>query len=256
MLVGDLLAELDARFPFADAGDWDPVGLQIGGVDRISGRIGVCHEVTADVLATVRDLGLDCLVAYHPLMFVPSTSLVDGPSAEGLALGLAEAGASLIVVHTALDVARPGTADALLAALGVRLESTFGPVDDVGGGDIGRIGRFDQPMNFEDLAVLVTAATGAPVRTTAQRPDRVETVGTVPGSGGSFVASAAGLVDVYISGDISHHDANQATAMGLGIIDAGHVPTERPGVRALYAAVCESSPDAMLVDEDPHPWEG
>jgi putative NIF3 family GTP cyclohydrolase 1 type 2 len=87
-------------------------------------------------------------------------------------------------------------------------------------------------------------------------PDRVETVGTVPGSGGSFAASAAGLVDVYISGDISHHDANHAAAMGLGIIDAGHVPTERPGVKALYAAVCESSPDAMLVDEDPHPWEG
>ena len=92
--------------------------------------------------------------------------------------------------------------------------------------------------------------------TSARHPDVVEMIAIVPGSGGGFAAAAVGLADVYISGDIGHHDANQAVALGLGLIDAGHVPSERPGVRALYAAVCESSPTATMLDDDPHPWEG
>jgi dinuclear metal center YbgI/SA1388 family protein len=256
MTVGDLLAELDSRYPLADAADWDPVGLQIGGMSRSAERVGVCHEVTGSVVDAVLDEQINCLVSYHPLMFVPTTSLIDGPTAEGLALRLAENGTSLIVVHTALDVATPGTADVMLAEIGLSSEATFAPVDDAGGGDIGRIGRFDAPVAFDQFAVTVADAVGSAIRTSTTHPDLVETVGIVPGSGGRFAASAAGLVDVYVSGDIGHHDANEAMARGIGLIDAGHAPTERPGVRALYAAVCEASPNATMVDDDPHPWEG
>jgi putative NIF3 family GTP cyclohydrolase 1 type 2 len=189
-------------------------------------------------------------------MFVPSTSLIEGPAAEGLALRLAENGTSLIVVHTALDVATPGTADGFLAELGLTAESTLAPVDDAGGADIGRVARFAQAIAFEELASRVSGVVGGTVTTSAGHPDVVETIAIVPGSGGGFAADAAGLADVYISGDIGHHEANKAVALGLGLIDAGHVPSERPGVRALYAAVCESSPTATMLDDDPHPWEG
>jgi dinuclear metal center YbgI/SA1388 family protein len=256
MTVGDLLAELDTRYPFVDAGDWDPVGLQIGGMSRSAERVGVCHEVTGSIVDVVLDEEIDCLVSYHPLMFVPTTSLTDGAAAEGLALRLAENRTSLIVVHTALDVATPGTADAVLAEIGLSAERTFAPVDDVGGGDIGRIGRFEAPVAFDRFVVTVAGVVGSPVRSSTTHPDLVRTVGVVPGSGGRFAAAAAGLVDAYVSGDIGHHDASEAVATGVGLIDAGHVPTERPGVRALYAAVCEASPNATMVDDDPHPWEG
>jgi dinuclear metal center YbgI/SA1388 family protein len=256
MTVGDILAALDSRFPFANAGDWDPVGLQIGGLSRGAERVGVCHEVTGSVVEAVFDDEIDCLVSYHPLMFVPTTSLIDGPAAEGLALRLAENGTSLIVVHTALDVATPGTGDAMIAEIGLSATGSFAPVDDMGGGDIGRIGKFDAPVDFDQFAATVENIVGSPVRTSTIHPDSVETVGVVPGSGGRFAADAAGLVDVYVSGDIGHHDANEAVARGIGLIDAGHAPTERPGVRALYAAVCEASPSATMVNDDPHPWEG
>ena len=212
--------------------------------------------MTSTVVDAVVDGEMDCLVAYHPLMFVPTTSLIDRPGFEGLALRLAENGTTLIVVHTALDVAKPGTADAMLAEIGLSAEGTFAPVDDVGGGDIGRIGKFDAPVAFDQFAVTVSDVVGSTVRTSATHPDLVETVGIVPGSGGRFAAAAAGLVDVYVSGDIGHHDATEAVARGIGLIDAGHAPTERPGVRALYAAVCDASPSATMVNDDLHPWEG
>jgi putative NIF3 family GTP cyclohydrolase 1 type 2 len=43
---------------------------------------------------------------------------------------------------------------------------------------------------------------------------------------------------------------------GLTVIDAGHIPTERPGVARLYAAVSELAPEVVdLTHLDPNPWE-
>jgi putative NIF3 family GTP cyclohydrolase 1 type 2 len=42
---------------------------------------------------------------------------------------------------------------------------------------------------------------------------------------------------VLVTGDVSHHRAVSAVDQGLSIIDAGHIPTERPGMMALRAAL-------------------
>jgi hypothetical protein len=41
----------------------------------------------------------------------------------------------------------------------------------------------------------------------------------------------------------------------LASMDAGHASTERPGVAALYSAVCEEVDSAVHPDDDPTPWE-
>lgn len=66
---------------------------------------------------------------------------------------------------------------------------------------------------------------------------------------------AAQIADVLITGDVSHHSASAAKAHGLMIIDAGHAATERPGIAALYAAVCEEVGEAIHLSDDPTPWE-
>jgi putative NIF3 family GTP cyclohydrolase 1 type 2 len=77
----------------------------------------------------------------------------------------------------------------------------------------------------------------------------------VPGSGGGFIGAAAGTADVLISGDVSHHQARDALDHGLAIIDVGHVPSERPGIARLYAAVAQLGiPVHRLPDLDPDPW--
>ena len=121
MNTASLLRELDDMFPFASAGKWDRVGLQIGGFDREVGLVGVCHEVTENVVAEAMSLGATAIVTYHPLLFASTSSLIAGPTPEGRALRLAAADIDVISIHTALDVATPGTADALLDRLHVRL---------------------------------------------------------------------------------------------------------------------------------------
>jgi dinuclear metal center YbgI/SA1388 family protein len=252
--VGELVAAIDERIPFGNAGAWDPVGLQLGGAEREVTSVSVCHEVTGDVVGRVRSDGMDVLVSYHPLLFTPTTTLVDGVDANGRALALAELGVSLIVVHTAFDVLRPGTADALLAVLGLEASGTFAPVDDVGGADIGRIADLSTTETLASIASLVGAATGWPTRYNMPADRPIKTVAVVPGSGDSFVDEAIGRVDCFITGDVSHHGAARARAYGLSIIDAGHAPSELPGVQSLYSHIVELVPSATLLDDEAHPW--
>ena len=68
----------------------------------------------------------------------------------------------------------------------------------------------------------------------------------MPGSGSSYIgAAAAAGADVLVTGDVSHHRMVEASDRGLSIIDAGHVATERPGMRRLYDLVAGIVPEAV-----------
>ena len=78
----------------------------------------------------------------------------------------------------------------------------------------------------------------------------------VPGSGSSFFGALRGRADVVVTGDVTHHRAREAVEASLSVIDAGHAPTERPGVRALYSLVSGVATDVVdMTDIDPNPWK-
>ena len=60
----------------------------------------------------------------------------------------------------------------------------------------------------------------------AKRP--VQRVGVCAGAGGSFLAEMPGRPDLFITGEMRHHDVLDAVANGTSIILAGHTQTERP----------------------------
>lgn len=117
--IAELIASFDAIAPLAKAGAGDPVGLQLGDPVATVSRVAVCHEASEGVVARLEHDPVDLLVAYHPLLFHPTTRLVAGRSAAGRAFRLVRAGVALGVVHTAFDVAPGGAADALADALGL-----------------------------------------------------------------------------------------------------------------------------------------
>jgi dinuclear metal center YbgI/SA1388 family protein len=253
MQVHDVLDVIDGVFPFADAADRDPVGLQIGGADRPAGRVAVCHEVSGAVVDRVVSDSIDTVISYHPLLFTPTTSLIEGPSAEGRALRLAEAGTSLVIVHTAMDAAHPGTGDALLESLGYVPTASFG-ADSDDRPPIGRVAALDAPVSGGDVIASVETSLGVSVRSTPLVVD-IRAVAVLPGSGSFVIDEAGGICDVLITGDVSHHRAQRAIELGLMVIDPGHAATERPGVRALYDSVRDHVSDVEFIEHDPTPWE-
>jgi len=107
-----------------------------------------------------------------------------------------------------------------------------------------------------DLADRAHARLGVRPRLSGS-PDRVACrVAVLPGSGGSQVDEAISAgADAYLTGDVSHHQARRAADSGMVVLDAGHGPTERPGVRALYDLVDGIVDGPVeLVGGDDNPW--
>jgi dinuclear metal center YbgI/SA1388 family protein len=126
----------------------------------------------------------------------------------------------------------------------------------------GRVGNLPEPALLEELARRCRAALGNPaLRLSGDPAAAVSRVAVCGGSGGSMAPQAleAGA-QVLITGDVSHHQARDAGAAGLAIIDAGHYHTERPVVAhlaSLLAAKVEEAGlevEVFVSEEDTCPW--
>ena len=123
-------------------------------------------------------------------------------------------------------------------------------------GFIGRVGRPEASLPLLDFATSVGRALSTRARYSGDPSHSVTRVAVVPGSGSAFIDDASSLADVLVTGDLSHHQARAAGDQGLAVVDAGHVPTERPGVARLYAAVSAIVPKTVdLTGLDSEPWK-
>lgn len=254
--VGEILEAIDRRAPFASAAEWDAVGLQIGDPERKVSAVAVVHELTTTILGRISSVGAELVVTYHPLLFRPLSSITAVPGAEGRVFTLTERRVALISVHTNWDAAPGGASDSLATALDIRDSEGFAS-SMTGAGDqiwFGRCGSFGGSVG--DLADLAQARLGVRPRVSGPFGRIVRRVAVLPGSGGSQVEEAISAgADAYVTGDVSHHEVRRAADSGMVMVDAGHAPTERPGVRALYDLVAGIVDRPVeLVGGDDNPW--
>ncbi|MGB9793156.1 MAG: YqfO family protein, partial [Thermacetogeniaceae bacterium] len=93
----------------------------------------------------------------------------------------------------------------------------------------GRVGKLPQPMTLGSFAERVKESLGQKaVRVVGQLERMVSRVAVCGGSGAALLHQAIrSKADVYVTGDVRHHDALNALAQGIALIDAGHHGTER-----------------------------
>ncbi|MBS4535293.1 Nif3-like dinuclear metal center hexameric protein [Clostridium sp. D2Q-14] len=93
---------------------------------------------------------------------------------------------------------------------------------------IGRVGNINKTTLINFAKKVKEKLNSAYLRIYGNINEEVEKIAVVGGSGSDFIKDAKKAnVDVYITGDIKHHDAQQAMEWGLNLIDAGHFSTEK-----------------------------
>jgi dinuclear metal center YbgI/SA1388 family protein len=124
------------------------------------------------------------------------------------------------------------------------------------GGDGAGPGRLAEPP--EEIAASALAERcrerlGGGIRTAGPLDRPVTRVALCGGAGASLIPDAiVADAEVMVTGDVKHHQALDAAAAGLTVIDAGHHGTEWPFVRALAGVLAASMPDATVsVSETP-----
>lgn len=109
---------------------------------------------------------------------------------------------------------------------------------------IGRCGTLPKPLPAADVVELIKHKLGVePVRVAGSLERRVERLALCAGAGGRYVQDAVRRrCRLYLTGDISHHEALEALGSGLTVVDAGHGATEAPAIPVLARRLAEACP--------------
>jgi len=117
---------------------------------------------------------------------------------------------------------------------------------------VGRRIHFDKPMQLDELARKLKKHLGTGyvrVAPAAGKADRVEvqTVGLCAGAGGSVCDLAIDDgCEVFITGEMTHHDVVAATARGCTVVLTGHTNSERGYLPKLKEQLSELLPNANI----------
>ena len=143
----------------------------------------------------------------------------------------------------------------------------FLPVEAVGPATagLGLVGTLKRPTTLGALGrQLRRAVAGGPVAHVGDAAAPIETVAICTGSGGDLIRTwRPGTADVFITGEMSHHDAHEAAHRGVNVLLVGHFASERivceplAGMLAneLAAAGCAGvEVEASAAEEDPLRW--
>jgi dinuclear metal center YbgI/SA1388 family protein len=243
MRVKDLLKTLDEITAFGLAEQWDNVGLMLGEPNRSIKGILVALDPTEEILAEALEVGADCIITHHPLIFHPLKAIyTDRPMGRFLRRALGN-DISVIGCHTNLDQSVGGVNDVLASSLGMQdtrplLSTENDPAAELAIG-FGRVGRLADPLSPEAFIGYLCDFFNLPVlRVAGQLPEEINTVAVCGGSGSDLAEAAyASGAQVYVTGEVKHSTARWAEAAGFCIIDAGHFATENPVVESLVEII-------------------
>jgi dinuclear metal center YbgI/SA1388 family protein len=104
---------------------------------------------------------------------------------------------------------------------------------------LGRIGVLAEQTTAGEFALAAKEALRAVgVRLVGGGERRVRKVALCGGSGASLLHEAARKgADILVTGDLKYHEAREAEALGMAVLDAGHFATEFPMVHGLATAL-------------------
>jgi len=235
MTLDDVLITLRQMAPEDTALDNDPVGLLLGGDGRKIKKIGVCLDATPDAAGRAASLGVQMVIAHHPLIYRPLKRIGDDPVSRAVTT-FVQANIALYAMHTNWDRAAGGINDTLaecLELVGVK------PLGTEGLAALPRLGDLSYPRPLADFARFVETALGcagtSTLRVNGVEMTRMITRVAVCGGAGAEMAEAvqAAGADAYVTSDVRHHEFCEAESRGLALLDAGHRATETPGMRSL-----------------------
>ena len=244
--VSDILNWLNEQTPFETQCDWDNSGLLVGDESASVERIGFALDLTNKTLAEAKKERIDLLVTHHPVLFSAQKNFLKGdPVFE-----LAQSGIAAISTHTPFDQANGGVNDLLCELLDLQNVQTPHAQD----GDFLRVATLETAVSAAEFAAFAAKRLHTTVRLgDAGKP--VKTVAVCAGAAMDLAPFAKECgADLYLTGDLKHHELLDALSCGLSVAAAGHFETERPAVAVLCERMRAAFPmieTVLLKEENP-----
>jgi len=230
MNINDLIAEIEEIAPRELEEEWDNSGMQINMGNKEVNRVLVTLEITKKVIEEAKEMNVDFIITHHPLMF-HKIDVIDNNTITGnYIIDLIKLGISVYSAHTTFDEAFGGNNEYMAELIGLaRVRRFKNKRPFIKENIVGRMGNFRDPCTLEKACKIVEEALGVTgeIKAVGDPNKLIKTVGLCTGSGGNVMEAAVwNGCDLFITGDIRHHEAQVAREKGICLIDAGHYGTE------------------------------
>lgn len=217
MKIFELVEQLNNKYNFDLAEDFDNVGLLIGDMYKQVNKVITTLDVDLDVCIEAVENNCNVIVSHHPLFAFDPLKRIEYNSYNGkLVKYIIENDLNIIAMHTNVDNMNGEVSRWIAEDIGLEVKSTFNVVNEK---QLGVICNYSG--TYESLIEML--------RNKYQsikyigNSDKISSIAIVGGSGAfllnQFVNSD---VDVFITGDLKYHDFHDMHKLGKCIVDIGH----------------------------------
>ncbi len=208
---------------------WDNTGFQIGDDNNDIKKIIISLDLDDYTLNKAIEESYDMIITHHPLIFKPISNINNKSNSSKRIMKLISNEIVVYNAHSNLDLANGGVNDTLAEILGIKDTKALNEIfidNSIYG--YGRIGTIDNMSLLQFIEKIKKSLCVDDIRVYGQAKDNIEKVAVCGGSGGDFILDAYKMgAQVYLTGDIKYHQAQEAIDLGLVLIDAGHFHTEK-----------------------------
>ncbi|EFN72566.1 NIF3-like protein 1 [Camponotus floridanus] len=236
---------LSAICKFADtslAASWDNVGLLIEPTEpKNVSCILLTNDLTEDVMDEAIQLQTDLIITYHPLIFAPLKSITTQSWKERIVARCLENKIAVFSPHTSFDSVKGGVNDWLAEAFELESSKPIQPDTNNPTYGLGRLCTLKNRVSIEEAVNLIKQRTNLKYVKLARArtaDDYINTVALCAGSGASVLKEVP--ADLYLTGEMLHHDILDAVHRGIHVILTNHSDSER-GFLKIFASILDSA---------------
>lgn len=201
---------LDSISPFNTQEKWDNSGLIVGNMNDKFKDIYISLDLDLNILKNIKKNSL--IITHHPLIFSPLKKINNDTYSSKIVKYLIKNNIYLISMHTNIDKSH------LNNYVGNKvLKLNFKKTDDF-------ILTAKVDMSFKKLKKLIKKRLDINILKSTKTKKFINNISLTTGSGMSLLNNIN--TDCFLTGDIKYHEAMEADARGISLIDIGHYESE------------------------------
>ncbi|WP_418179700.1 Nif3-like dinuclear metal center hexameric protein [Aliarcobacter lanthieri] len=210
MIIKDIYEFLDSVSPFELQEKWDNSGLIIGNMSDSFENLYLCMDLDLPLVETLKANSL--VITHHPLIFSGIKKVNYDTYSTKILKELIKKDIALISMHTNID----------------KTHLNRFVVENILGFNILNQNEFivncEVNMSFEDLLKYISKRLKLKNFKFVKTKEYIKTIAICTGSAMSLIDNVK--ADCFITGDIKYHDAMEAKARNLSLIDIRHYESE------------------------------
>lgn len=236
-----IIKRIEEFAPLSTMQKWDNSGWQINLGNKETEKVLLCLDVTPSIVDEAIEKHCDLILSHHPVFF-NGIKVIKSP----YIIKAIQNNIQVYSAHTNLDIAQGGVSEYLAEKCGFTdLDTAF---------EFIKYKKLEKEENFSKLiSTLKTMFSLPSIRVVNSKRKTYSSIAFCSGSGADFINNLEEIgVDVFITGDLKHHQALNAGKMT--IVDLGHFHSEKFVVDIFKNILKDEDVEIITAVENPA-WE-